>query len=324
MLKYYLLKPPLTFPEAFPIVIVFICLLFGVLLQWFKEDVIDASTKKGINFCLFFFGLIGAVAALVDSCNNSQDQKQIGLNVDTVKVKVDTVKTTTTETKKVVDSNLTLSELTFKISQQIKELNKINHEVISNTKKLVEQSKDLVINLNYDVTGGTSIPLITSQIVEDTYDPTVKYYKMGLPDPTGKWLLRIYIQNTGNNKLTDVKLSQAHPAGKTYFDPIPDPLPFPSGSTLQRHHPAELVKQVELADIHPINLETGEPDSYSFDNYNTYLIYVTWSNLVYIYTYTLIEGKPYVDRTENYIYKNKNYPTSKELVAAITKDLKID
>ena len=79
------MEPKITLVESWYWITIFFVVIIGAALQFFKEDDISVRAKRRINFWLFVFGFIGAVAALFDKCNDTRSQKQLSSNVDSVK-----------------------------------------------------------------------------------------------------------------------------------------------------------------------------------------------------------------------------------------------
>lgn len=327
------MEPKITLAESWPWILIFIAVIVGALLQFIKEEDVSARAKKAANILLFTTGFIGAIAMLIDKCNDTKEQKKLSSNVDTVKTNVDTVKTTTFKTKNVVDSNLTLS-------QQIDTLNRLNNIVINNIERLATDGKTLVSNnikltnnvqglvkdarkilsnINDEITGGISIPLLKGNIFPDSipknYDQ-MNYYQWGLRTPTGKWFLHLYLQNTGSNKITDISIERYYNSGR-YPPKEPYKEILPCSQILLGKDTANIINQ-SFTDILYIG-EDSIPPVYSLSNeYEkmAYIIKVKWRKAVYTYYYAIGDGDS-VTFSDSYEFNGKRYSDSKLFVKVI-------
>lgn len=225
-----------------------------------------------------------------------------------------------------------ISNLNFQLGQKIETLTNMNISIDSNTHLLVEKSnnlltknveltkaispltksvKDLVSNLGDEVTGGISIPMLEAYTVCDSipYDfNSYHAYRTGERKPTGKWVLKIYLRNTGPNKLTDISLVQFK-RGRRYLDRIGESLQCPN---ILLPYDTTKVEIREIADIMP-NLDNEEPYYYrlnELDDINvSYTIKVKWRNATYSFSYKIVGGYK-IGLNISYEFRGKLYNDS--------------
>ena len=138
--------------------------------------------------------------------------------------------------------------------------------------------------------------------------------------PTGKWILKINVQNSGYNKITDLSLIKYHRSGR-YPPPEPETEILHSSETLLGNDLVN-IESKELANVQP-NLEDGRPPSYDlvgqWENL-AYSIRVKWRKTSYTYSYIIRDGNS-INIVGSYQFNGKGYSDSDADVNRFLKDI---